>query len=97
MTAENSQTHVLDDLQAEQRQCWQAGQRVLVESFVSRHPELASRRQDVIELVVAEIRLRRATANSPSGPNTSAAFPTMPPGWKRSSSRRPRCRRPRED
>jgi serine/threonine protein kinase len=79
MAPENSQAHLVDDLQAEQRRRWQAGDRVLVESFLQRYPDVASQRQDVIELIVAELRLRRGVGEQPERSEYVRRFPDYAP------------------
>ena len=75
MAAEHTQTNVVDDLTAEQRRRWLAGDRVSVETFLSQHPELASRELDVIELIVAEFHLRQSQGEQPDRAEYAGRFP----------------------
>jgi hypothetical protein len=75
VAAEHTETHVVDDLLSEWRRRWLSGDRVPVETFLSQHPELATREQDVIELIVAEVHLRQSQGDRPDRAEYVDRFP----------------------
>lgn len=52
-------------LRQDQRERWLRGERALVESYVERHPELASDTPALLELIESEISLREELGESP--------------------------------
>lgn len=57
---------MFQSLQQDQRECWQRGDRVTVQSYLAKYPALASDDLALTDLVCSEIALRRAHGESPS-------------------------------
>ena len=75
VAAEHASSSSIDDLRAEWRRRWLAGDCVPVEVFLSQHPELVIRDQDVIELIATEIELRRIQGERPDRAEYVGRFP----------------------
>ena len=57
------------------RRRWLAGERVSVETFLSQHPELAAREQDVVAMIAAEVALRQSQGERPDRAEYVGRFP----------------------
>lgn len=79
-----SAADLVDELRQVQRSAWQRGERPLVESFVSRHPELSSAGELLLDLIVGEYWLRRELGEQPSPMEYVSRFPE----WERELSAR---------
>lgn len=66
----------------EQSERWQRGDRVLVEEFLQRHPELARDDLAVIQLVMQEHACRRRAGDKPSVEEYSRRFPSLEPALR---------------
>jgi hypothetical protein len=77
VAAEHTETHDVADLLAEWRRRWMAGDRVPIEEFLSRHPELATREPDVIELIEAEVQMRQSQGEQPDRSEYADRFPAF--------------------
>jgi hypothetical protein len=75
MAAENVQTKTLEEVQAEQRRRWLGGDRAPLETYLAQYPELASREQDVLQLIAAEVRMRESLGERPSRAEYADRFP----------------------
>ncbi|HTU27276.1 MAG TPA: serine/threonine-protein kinase, partial [Pirellulales bacterium] len=75
MAAERSPSHVVDDPSSQLRSRWLAGDRIPVETFLSQHPELATRECDLVELIHAEIDLRESQGEHPAAEEYVNRFP----------------------
>jgi serine/threonine-protein kinase len=61
-----SHSKLLSALRADQSACWQRGERVRVEDYLGRHPDLASDPEAVLELVYGEVLLRLDDGEAPA-------------------------------
>ena len=59
MTEERPLAELVDELRAEQRRRWMAGDRVPVEDFLGRDPGLLADPERALELVYGEVLLAR--------------------------------------
>ncbi len=66
----------IHDWEVQQRSRWQAGDRVLLESFLTEHPELTSE-EDVITLIYNEFLLRESLGESPQPSEYERRFPNF--------------------
>ncbi|MEI7459813.1 MAG: protein kinase [Pirellula sp.] len=57
---------MFESLQQDQRECWQRGDRVTVQSYIAMYPALASDELALTDLVCSEVALRQAHGESPS-------------------------------
>jgi eukaryotic-like serine/threonine-protein kinase len=64
-------------LLADQRNRWRAGDRVTVEQFVAAHPSLADHPDALLDLIYAEVLLRRAAGEHPVPAEYTARFPAV--------------------
>jgi tetratricopeptide (TPR) repeat protein len=67
----------VDRLLAEQRQCWQRGERVPAEVYLEQHPALRSNASAVLDLVFHEVLLRRQLGESPPLEEYQRRFPQL--------------------
>ena len=56
---------LLDELLDDQRRRWQEGERVLVEAYLDRQPDLRASTESLVALVRSEIRLRAQAGEHP--------------------------------
>ncbi|MBI3839936.1 MAG: protein kinase [Planctomycetia bacterium] len=63
--------------ETEQRRRWQSGDRVLVESFLERHPDVTVQENELLNLIYAEFRLRESVGEVPSLDEYERRFPTF--------------------
>jgi serine/threonine-protein kinase len=61
-----SHSKLLSALRADQSACWQRGERVRVEDYLGRHPDLASDPEALLELVYGEVLLRLDDGEAPT-------------------------------
>ena len=64
-------------LLADQRGRWRAGDRVHVEQLVAAHPTLADHPDALLDLIYAEVLLRRAAGEQPNAAEYAARFPAL--------------------
>jgi hypothetical protein len=64
-------------LRQDQRERWLRGERVLVESYVERHPELSSDTPALLDLIESEISLREEVGESPQPEEYLARFVSL--------------------
>ncbi len=68
------QSGLADRLIADMRNRWQAGDKVLTESYVEQHAELRTNDSLLSQLILAEFQLAVIPESSPIRPDTSNAF-----------------------
>jgi eukaryotic-like serine/threonine-protein kinase len=61
----------------DQRERWRRGERVLVESYLERHPDLASDTPALLQLIEAEISLREESGESPQPEEYLSRFSSL--------------------
>jgi hypothetical protein len=66
-----------ESLRKDQRDRWQRGERVLVESYLEQYPALANEPRAVLELVLSEFSLRQERGESPSANEYTSRFPSL--------------------
>ena len=66
-----------ESLRAEQRERWQRGQRVLVETLIDKHPAAQSNDETVLELLYAEFCLREQLGETPDAEEYFGRFPQL--------------------
>jgi hypothetical protein len=71
------QSELLDRLIADIRNRWQSGDKVLVESYVERHPDIRSDDGLLGRLVLLEFQLRREFGDHPDPANDVQRFPQL--------------------
>jgi eukaryotic-like serine/threonine-protein kinase len=64
-------------LLADQRSRWRAGDRVTVEQLIAVHPPLADHPDALLDLIYAEVLLRRAAGEHPAAAEYAARFPAV--------------------
>jgi eukaryotic-like serine/threonine-protein kinase len=77
MSERLSLTQLLASLRREQRERWQAGERVPVEAYVERHPSLRKCPDAILELIYSEIVLREERDEAPQLQDYVARFPDL--------------------
>ena len=65
---------LVDRVRAEQCECWQRGERVLVEAYLAKEPTLADDGEALLDLIYSEVLLReehgeRTTADEYAAPS----------------------------
>ncbi|OHB75711.1 MAG: hypothetical protein A2W31_09875 [Planctomycetes bacterium RBG_16_64_10] len=68
-------TELVQRLRSDQQQCWQRGERLLVESFQEQHPELFHDESQLLDLLYAEVLLREQFGDRPSLAEYLRRFP----------------------
>jgi tetratricopeptide (TPR) repeat protein len=64
-------------LQTDQRQRWQRGERILVETYLEQRPELRADPDSLLDLIYSEIVLREEAGASPRFPEYRQRFPHL--------------------
>jgi serine/threonine protein kinase/WD40 repeat protein len=77
MSEARGHTQLLAPIRREQRERWQAGERVFVESYLERHPSLLSCPDAVLELIYSEIVLREQHDEAPQLEEYVQRFPYL--------------------
>ena len=72
-----SQSSHIALLQADQRQRWQRGDRVLVEAYLDRHPALREETEHLLDLIYNEMVLREDAGVTPQYAEYRARFPHL--------------------
>jgi WD40 repeat protein/serine/threonine protein kinase len=72
----------LIELLAEQRARWQRGERLPVETYLARHPELAADTEAILDLIGHEIILRQELGETPQLQEYVNRFPHLTPALK---------------
>src|SRR5919204_6563476 len=79
MKHEPSLTRLIEEVCQEQRQRWQAGERLRVEEYLRRYPELAADTACAVELVFHEILLSTERGETPQLHEYAQRFPQLVP------------------
>ena len=66
---------MFESLQADQRQRWQRGDRLRVQSYVERYPNLATDIPNLMKLIGSEMALREAAGEAPNLDEYLSLFP----------------------
>ena len=66
-----------EQILADQRVCWGQGKRVLVEDYLSRHPELRDQPEPLLDLIYNEVVLREQNGEKPGPDEYVARFPEL--------------------
>jgi hypothetical protein len=66
---------LLTQLRAEQRERWAKGERILVEAYLERHPELGAAEEAAVDLIYSEFLLREELGETPQPDDYTARFP----------------------
>jgi serine/threonine-protein kinase len=74
------------DIRAEQRAQWEAGNHVLIETLIDRHPEIQSEANSIIDLIYSEVLLREELGETISWEEYYQRFPVYADGLRRQQS-----------
>jgi hypothetical protein len=72
---ETNLANLVDELRAEQRRCWQEGERVVTESYFVKHPSLLGDPTSALQMVYNEVLLREADGEGPQLAEYVRRFP----------------------
>ena len=75
--SEGSRSERQEKLLAEQRACWERGERVLVEAYLQRHPDLRDHPEPLLDLIYNEVVLREQHGESPDPDEYIQRFPAL--------------------
>src|SRR5439155_9604870 len=67
----------IDALRAEQREAWQRGEPILLEALLRQHPNVTLSDDELLELILGEVQLRRQSGDCPMDGGYVARFPAL--------------------
>jgi formylglycine-generating enzyme required for sulfatase activity len=73
---------LLSDLLVEQRERWRRGERVLVEAYLERHPDLRGDREAILDLLYNEFVAREERGEAPRPEEYDERFPDLSAGFR---------------
>jgi tetratricopeptide (TPR) repeat protein len=79
MAADQTLAQLVDEVCREQRECWEAGNRVVAEVYLAQHPELGSNSACAVEVLFNEMLLRRERGEVPELQEYAQRFPPLIP------------------